>query len=299
MTLSTAWNARLFVVGGEAVTVAAVVVAVLLLGLGYAVSRVISRLLARLLALRASLEPGAAIAAETLSFYALFITFGLVSLNLVAFPLTVFTIAGGAVAIGVGFGSQNVMNNFISGLILLFERPIRARDLVSVEGAHGIVEHIGARSTRIRNPDNTHMIVPNSYLVENSLINFTLSDDLLRTMVSVGVAYGSPVRDVERLLMQAVADQPGILNEPAPRVLFADFGDNSLVFQALFWLRARTLLDRRQVESNLRFRIDELFREAGIVIAFPQRDVHLDTLSPLEVRVVDAPASHALPLFDR
>ncbi len=291
MDFNSVWNYRLLEVGGEAVTVAAVVLAVLLLGLGYAVSRFMSRMLARVLAARVSLESGAAIAAETLSFYALFLTFGLISLNLVAFPLTVFTIAGGAVAIGVGFGSQNVMNNFISGLILLFERPIRARDLVSVEGAHGIVEHIGARSTRIRGPDNTHRIVPNSYLVENSLVNFTLSDDLLRTTVSVGVAYGSPVREVERRLLQALTDQPGILAEPAPRVLFSDFGDSALMFQALFWLRARSILDRRQVESNLRYRIDELFREAGIVIAFPQRDVHLDTLQPLEVRVVgqDAP----------
>lgn len=295
MTLNALWNARLFSVGGDAVTVAAVVLAVLLLGLGYAVSRLVSRLLARALAARVSLEPGAAVAAETLSFYGLYITVGLVSLNLVNFPLTVFTIAGGAVAIGVGFGSQNVMNNFISGLILLFERPIRARDLVSVEGMHGIVEHIGARSTRIRQPDNTHMIVPNSYLVENSLINYTLSDDLLRTTVTVGVAYGSPVRDVERLLMEAIAAQPGILVEPAPKVLFSDFGDNSLVFQALFWLRARSILDRRQVESGLRYHIDELFRAADIVIAFPQRDVHLDTLSPLEIRVVDrvAPAPTA------
>lgn len=294
MNAAALWNARLFSVGGEAVTIAAVVLAVLLLCLGYAVSRVVSRVLARVLAARVSLEPGAAIATETLAFYGLFLAFGLISLNLVSFPLTVFTLAGGAVAIGVGFGSQNVMNNFISGLILLFERPLRADDLVSVEGTHGIVEHIGARSTRIRAPDNTHMIVPNSHLVENSLINFTLSDDRLRTMVTVGVAYGSPVREVERRLAQAIADQPGVLRDPAPRVLFADFGDSALVFQVLFWLRARTILDRRQVESDLRFRIDEIFREAGIVIAFPQRDVHLDTLRPLEVQIV-APQTPGRP----
>ena len=147
MTLDTLWNARLFAVGGEVVTVAAVVLAVLLLGLGYAVSRVISRLLAHVLAARVSLEPGAAIATETLSFYGLFITFGLISLNLVNFPLTVFTLAGGAVAIGVGFGSQNVMNNFISGLILMLERPVRAHDVVEVDGNHGTIEKIGARST--------------------------------------------------------------------------------------------------------------------------------------------------------
>jgi small-conductance mechanosensitive channel len=233
-----------------------------------------------------SLELGAANAAETLSFYGLFVTFALVSLNLVKFPLTVFTIAGGAVAIGVGFGSQNVMNNFISGLILLFERPIRAGDLVSVEGTHGIVEHIGGRSTRIRAPDNTHMIVPNSHLVENSLVNFTLSDDVLRTSVTVGVAYGSPVRTVEERMRLAISEHGLILQEPAPRVLFTDFGDNALVFEALFWIRARTILERRQIESDLRFRIDALFRDADIVIAFPQRDVHLDTLRPLDVRVL-------------
>lgn len=285
-SLAAIWNAVLFSVGGEAITVGTVLVAVVLIGVGYATSKAASRLVARALASRVTLEPGAANATETLTFYALFIAFGLASLNLVNFPLTVFTIAGGAVAIGVGFGSQNVMNNFISGLILLFERPIRAGDLVSLEGTHGIVEHIGARSTRIRGPDNTHMIVPNSYLVENRLVNYTLSDDLLRTTVAVGVAYGSPVRTVERLLMQAIAEQGEILDDPEPRVLFSDFGDNALLFESLFWIHARTLLDRRRIESELRFRIDELFRSAGITIAFPQRDVHLDTLRPLDVRLV-------------
>jgi potassium efflux system protein len=293
MTFSRFWNAVILQVGGEPITVATVLLAVLLLALGYFISRAVSRGLSRALSARVSLEPGAASAAETLAFYGLFITFGLISLELVNFPLTVFTIAGGAVAIGVGFGSQNVMNNFISGLILLFERPIRAGDLVSVEGTHGIVEHIGARSTRIRAPDNTHMIVPNSLLVENSLVNFTLSDDVLRTTVSVGVAYGSPVREVERLLKQATGEHPAILQTPPPRIMFADFGDNALGFQALFWIRARTILERRQVESDLRYRIDDLFRETGIVIAFPQRDVHLDTLKPLDVRLVAAPGSTA------
>jgi len=286
MTYERIWNAVLFSVGGEPITVAAVVLAVVLLGLGYWASRAASRVVSRIVTTRISLEPGAADATETLSFYALFITFGLISLNLVKFPLTVFTLAGGAVAIGVGFGSQNVMNNFISGLILLFERPIRTGDLVSVEGTHGIVEHIGPRSTRIRAPDNTHMIVPNSHLVEHSLVNFTLSDDMLRTSVTVGVAYGSPVREVERLLNQALGGLPTVLTEPAPKVLFDDFGDNALVFHALFWIRARSILDRRRVESDLRYRVDDLFRGAGITIAFPQRDTHLDTLRPLEVRLV-------------
>ncbi|MGQ0735403.1 MAG: mechanosensitive ion channel family protein [Acidobacteriota bacterium] len=282
------WRSELVRIGGEPVTVGSVVLAALLIAIGYIVSKVVSRGIARLMSRRATLESGAAHTVESLSFYALFIAFFFTSLNVVQFPLTVFTIAGGAVAIGVGFGSQNVMNNFISGLILLFERPIRVGDLVSVGGTYGIVEFIGARSTRIRAPENTQMIVPNSYLVENSLINFTLSDDVQRTSIDVGVAYGSPVREVERLLRQAVSDHDKILKDREPKVLFASFGDNALLFEALFWLRARSMLERRTVQSEIRFRVDELFREAGITIAFPQRDVHLDTLRPLAVHLVDA-----------
>ncbi len=253
-------------------------------------ARASSRIVSRTFASKTHIAPGVASAAETLTFYVLFIAFALVSLHLIKFPLTVFTIAGGAVAIGVGFGSQNVMNNFISGVILLFERPIREGDLVSVEGTHGIVEHIGGRSTRIRGPDNTHMIVPNSHLVENSLVNYTLSDDVLRTTVSVGVAYGSPARKVEELLHRAIGEVPSVLSDPPPRVLFSEFGDNALQFDMLFWVRSRSILDRRQVESDLRFRVDALFAEAGIVIAFPQRDVHIDAQSPVPVRVVSGEA---------
>ena len=286
MPLQRLWGAVLFEVGGEPITVGILIVAAVLVAVGYVVSRGASRVAARMAARRLTLEPGALNAFESLSFYALFVTFVFVSLNLVNFPLTVFTIAGGAVAIGVGFGSQNVMNNFISGLILLFERPIRTGDLVGVEGTYGVVEHIGGRSTRIRTADNTQMIVPNSTLIEHSLVNFTLSDDIIRTRVTLGVAYGSPVRTVERLLYQALHEHSAVLQDHDPRVLFTDFGDNALVFEALFWLRARTTLERRTVESDLRYRIDALFHEAGIVIAFPQRDVHLDTLRPVEVRLV-------------
>lgn len=290
MTFSQVWRAELVRIGGEPVTVGSVILALLLIGLGYIVARVVSRAAARLMTRRVTVDTGAAHSIESLSFYLLFIAFVFTSLNIVQFPLTVFTIAGGAVAIGVGFGSQNVMNNFISGLILLFERPIRTGDLISLESAYGVVEHIGARSTRIRSPENTQMIVPNSYLVENRLTNLTLSDDIVRTSIEVGVAYGSPVREVERLLREAVQGHDRILKERDPQILFTAFGDNALMFEALFWLRARSILERRQVQSDVRFRVDDLFRAADISIAFPQRDVHLDTLRPLDVRLIDGAA---------
>ncbi len=286
MTFSEFWNHSLVQVGGEAITVGNILLAVMLLALGYFISKILSRLIARTLGKRLGLDTGARDAVQTLGFYLLFVVFAFTSLNLVQFPLTIFTIAGGAAAIGVGFGSQNLMNNFISGLILHLERPIRVGDLVSVEGTHGIVEAIGARSTRIRTTGNTQMIVPNSFFLQNSLVNFTLSDDVVRTQITVGIVYGSPTREAERLILRALSEHERVLRDHEPRILFTDFGDNALIFEALFWLRARTMLERREVESDVRFRIDDLFREAGIVIAFPQRDVHLDTTRPLAVTLV-------------
>jgi small-conductance mechanosensitive channel len=109
---------------------------------------------------------------------------------------------------------------------------------------------------------------------------------MVRTNVTVGVVYGSPVQEVRRLLIQAVREHPRVIKEPEPFVLFNDFGDNSLIFDVCFWIRIIRLLERRLIESDVRFRIDELFREAGIVIAFPQRDVHLDTQRPLELKIL-------------
>ena len=189
-------------------------------------------------------------------------------------------------AIGVGFGSQNVVNNFISGLILLAERPIKLGDLVEMEGVYGNVERIGLRSTRVRTGDNVHIIVPNALFLENKVINWTHRDPKVRITITVGIEYGSPTREAERLMKEALANHAQVLAKPGPAVLFRDFGDDALIFEIRFWIHMRTMMERLQIESDIRFRIDEVFREAGIVIAFPQRDVHLDTAKPLDVRVV-------------
>jgi small-conductance mechanosensitive channel len=192
---------------------------------------------------------------------------------------------GGAIAIGVGFGSQNVINNFISGLILLAERPVRVGDLVEIDGLQGSIEQIGARSTRLKTGANLEIIVPNSKFLENSVTNWTLSDTRIRTSVAVGVDYGSPTREVARLLQQAAEANPNVLRQPEPLVLFQGFGDNTLNFEVLFWISTRTTTHRLRVESDIRFAIDDVLRAANITIAFPQRDVHLDTSRPLEIRL--------------
>ncbi|WP_133468695.1 mechanosensitive ion channel family protein [Paraglaciecola marina] len=198
------------------------------------------------------------------------------TLDLLNVPITAFAFLSGAIAIGVGFGAQNIINNFISGWILMWERPIRIGDFLEVENARGRVESINTRSTRIRRIDGVHMLIPNSKLLENTVVNWTLIDTLTRTMVKVGVAYGSPAKKVKELIHQAVTEQDDILKDPAPVVLFEDFGDSALLFETYFWINATVDRDLRVVRSNVRFAIDELFAEHGIVIAFPQRDIHLD-----------------------
>jgi small-conductance mechanosensitive channel len=198
------------------------------------------------------------------------------TLDFLNVPITAFAFLSGAVAIGFGFGAQNIINNFISGWILMWERPIKIGDFLEVENAKGRVEAINTRSTRIRRIDGVHMLIPNSKLLENTVVNWNLMDDLTRTMVKIGVAYGSPCKQVHDLILKAVNEQNDILSEPAPLVLFEDFGDSALIFESYFWVNASKGRDLRVVRSNVRFRIDELFEQHNIVIAFPQRDIHVD-----------------------
>jgi small-conductance mechanosensitive channel len=199
-----------------------------------------------------------------------------ITLSLLQIPITAFAFLSGAIAIGFGFGAQNIINNFISGWILIGEKPIRIGDFLEVENTKGVVEEINTRSTRIRRVDGVHLLVPNSKLIENTVINWTLRDRMVRGVVTVGVAYGSSCKQVADLLLQAAVEQVEILKEPKANVFFQEFGDNSLVFEVYFWINSQVEGGLRLVSSNIRFRVDELFTEHDIVIAYPQRDIHVD-----------------------
>jgi small-conductance mechanosensitive channel len=198
------------------------------------------------------------------------------ALDLLNVPLTAFAFISGAVAIGVGFGAQNIINNFISGWILIWERPISINDFIETGGVSGTVEEINTRSTKIRRVDGVHLLVPNSKLLEETVTNWTLEDKLYRCTVRVGVAYGSNVDKVKSLLEKAVVDHDLILSEPTPQVIFEDFGDSSLVFDAYFWVYSVGDKSAREIRSDIRFTVNHLFSDNGITIAFPQRDIHLD-----------------------
>ncbi|KPH64676.1 mechanosensitive ion channel protein [Pseudoalteromonas porphyrae] len=198
------------------------------------------------------------------------------SLEVLNIPLTAFAFVSGAIAIGVGFGAQNIINNFISGWILMWERPIRIGDFLEVGDAKGVVETINTRSTRIRRNDGVHMLIPNSQLLENTVTNWTLIDRNARSSVSVGVAYGSDVLLVERLIKQVLKEHSAILPAPSSSVLLDDFADSSLVFNAIFWVCAESESMLRQVRSDIRFSIYKIFAEHEVTISFPQRDIHID-----------------------
>jgi small-conductance mechanosensitive channel len=204
------------------------------------------------------------------------------ALGMLGVPLGAFAFISGAIAIGIGFGAQNIINNFISGWILMGERPIRIGDLLELNGTLGRVEAINTRSTRIKRVDGVRIVIPNSHLLENIVVNWNLGDEDIRIFVSVGVAYGSPVRQVATLIEKAVLEQDDVLKDPEPRILFQDFGDSALIFEAYFWTQLKPGGDLRRLRSEIRFRIDELFRENDITVAFPQRDVHLDGTLKLE-----------------
>ena len=200
----------------------------------------------------------------------------IMALDILGIPLAAFAFVSGAIAIGVGFGAQNIINNFISGWILMWERPIRIGDFLELGDVRGTVESINTRSTCIRRVDGVRLLVPNSNLLENTVTNWTLIDRLVRTSIRVGVAYGSDVALVTTLLKQAAEENSQVLKDPEYSVIFDDFGDNSLVFELNVWALATADRSLRVIRSDLRYRIDELFRENAVVISFPQRDVHLD-----------------------
>jgi potassium efflux system protein len=188
--------------------------------------------------------------------------------------LGALTVFAGAVGVGVGFGLQNIASNFISGLVILAERPITIGDRVEVAGLAGQVELIRARSTVIRTNDNIAMIVPNTKFIDSPVTNWTYGDPRVRFRVPVGVAYGSDVNKVREALIAAGKTHPHVLHDPAPSVFLKQFGDSAIEFELVVWSSEMSHRPSR-FKSDLNFAIEEKFREAGIEIPFPQRDLHI------------------------
>jgi small-conductance mechanosensitive channel len=199
--------------------------------------------------------------------------------------LGALTVFAGAVGVGVGFGLQNIASNFISGLVILAERPITVGDRVEVAGIVGQVQHIRARSTVIVTNDNITMIVPNSKFIDSPVTNWTYGDPRVRFRIPVGVAYGSDIDKVRAALIAAGKENPHTLSDPEPSVFLEKFGENSIEFELVVWSSEMSYRPRRY-RSDLNFAIEKKLREAGIEIAFPQRDLHIRS-GVLQVQNVD------------
>ena len=284
-TAGEVWRFKLFAIDNADVTVGQLVIALVMLVVGVVVARAVSAYVGRRALPKFRIEQGAAAAIQTIVYYLLLTIAVMLAVNTAGVPMTVFTIFGGALALGIGFGSQNIVNNFISGLILLIERPISVGQLVEVNGNKGTVRKIGARSTHMQGYEGKTVIIPNSALLESAVTNYDEPDQRFRSQIGVGVAYGSDTAVVRELLLRAAEEHERVLKTPQTLALFQEFGDNALMFGLHVWVKPKSTQDRLEIESDLRYRIDELCRHAEITITCPQRDVHLDTLRPLEVRV--------------
>ena len=248
------------------------------------ISRALRSVLEQDLYPRVALQRGVGNAVSTSLHYLLLVGGFLIALGAAGIDLSKFSLLAGALGVGVGFGLQTVVNNFVSGLILLFERPVQAGDMIEVGGLIGEVKKIGIRASTIVTFQGAEVIIPNGTLLSEQLTNWTLSNRNRRVDLPVGVAYGNNPETVQGILMQVLQDDDGALSFPAPVVLFRGFGDSSLDFELRFWVS--DFLNHPIITSNIAGRVYDALEQAGIEVPFPQRDLHL--------RSIDAGAASAI-----
>ena len=227
-----------------------------------------------------NIEEGAIKSLQTLSSYVIWICYIIVSLNFLGIGIGNLAIIAGGLSVGVGFALQDLIKNFVSGLILLFGRSIHPGDEIQIEEVHGRVKRINIRSTVVQTNADSTIFLPNADLVSKKIVNWTHKDPRGRAEIVVGVAYGSDTGLIKDLLIQCALSNPHVLKEPPPFVLFNDFGDNALILHLRFWIM-HIVLAKDRVSSEIRFEIDRVFKERGIEIAYPQRDIHVRSVEGL------------------
>lgn len=263
---------EVFKVGKTPITPVAIIQLFLVIVISLLVSKYVRKFFQRRVLSRFRLADGVQFTILRLIHYTLIVIGMLIALGVVGIPLTSLAVVFGLIGVGIAFGLQNITSNFVSGIILLFERPVSVGDYIEVSGSVGQVRAINMRSTTILTLDNITLIVPNSQLIENTVTNWSVGDPKIRITISVGVAYGSDTELVTKLLLKVAEDHPGVLSDPKPDVLFEEFGDSSLNFALRVWIP--DTMSRFKISSDLNYAIDAAFRENDITIPFPQRDIH-------------------------
>jgi small-conductance mechanosensitive channel len=273
----------LFQLGQTWISLATMVQFVIVVALAVLISRVVRRLLRRRVLAHTKLDVGLQYAIARIASYIVLVLGLLIGIETLGVNLSSLAVIAGALGVGIGFGLQNIVSNFVSGLILLAERPIQVGDRLDLGGGIvGKVVRIGARATHVLTNDNIMIIVPNSEFVSNRVTNWTHIDPRVRLRITVGVSYGSDPHLVEKLLLEIAAGNPNVLQNPAPTVVFKQFGDSALLFELRVW--SSDMAHRPgALESQINFAIWDKFKQHDIEIPFPQRDLHVK--EPLRVEV--------------
>ena len=266
------WTTELF--GPDTVTIGGILILVFLFASVIIVERILQRLLIRRFLSKTRLQPSLQFGLSRIIGYTLIAIGFYVAFQAVGLDLSSLAIVAASVGVGVGFGLQNIINNFVSGIIILAERPISIGDRIDVAGVAGRVTKIQLRSTTVVTNDNITMIVPNADFISNTVTNWSHGDPKVRIRVPIGVAYGSDLKLLQRLLLEAAEEHPKALRDPSPVVLFMEFGDSSLNFELGVWTQEMTATPIH-FTSQMNFIIEQKLRENAIEIPFPQRDLHV------------------------
>ncbi|MDP3462724.1 MAG: mechanosensitive ion channel [Bacteroidales bacterium] len=268
------WHYHLFQLGKTNITTKSVVILLILLFLLFFITGILKKLLVRRVFPRYGIDVGVAQSISTIIRYVLLIIGLVVIFQTTGIDLSALGLLVGALGIGIGFGLQNITNNFISGIIILFERPVKVGDRIEIDDLQGNIINISARSTTVITNDNIAVIVPNSDLISNRVINWSLNNKQVRLNFPVGVSYKEDPANIRRLLIEVASNNAGVLKTPEPDVLFESFGDSSLNFILRIWTLDYS--DTPMVlKSQLYYAIFEKFKEHDIEIPYPQRDIHI------------------------
>ena len=283
-----------FTVGGVTISLIDIAAAIVVFVVVVVVTRLVRQTVSERVLARTRLDSGIRNSVAAGIGYVGVILAAVMAIGVMGFDFSNIAIIAGALSVGIGFGLQNVVNNFVSGLILLVERPVKVGDWIVIGEHQGFVKRISVRSTEIQTFDRASVILPNADLLNTAVMNWTHKDRLGRVQVPVGVAYGSDTEKVRDILLACAKAHPDVMSWPVPYVVFMDFGSSSLDFQLRAFLR--NVENRLTVASDLRFAVDKAFREAGVEIPFPQRDLHLKGMDRLEQALAAlAPAGKAGP----
>lgn len=274
----------LFEINKTAITLSSLLMFLIVIALFSLLSRVLRRVLGTQVLSKFAIDEGIQYTLIRISHYAVMTLGAVVAFQFIGIDLTGFAVVLGFLSVGIGFGLQNVTSNFVAGLILLFERPIKVGDRVTVGDKEGDVTEIKIRSTTIRTLNNITVIVPNSEFVSSTVVNWSYGDQRIRVEIDVGVSYGSDLDTVMNSLLEIATEHPDVLKDPSPEVLHTGFGDSSWNMKIRAWIQHPRKHPR--VRSDINCAIVRKFRDNGIEIPFPQRDLHVR--SPLPVPFASA-----------